>query len=296
MTEANRPHDIMEHVSYDAWDNPLYIKNAMLSDYAPTLRGLCHWHDDLEFVYMEQGYMSFNIDGETLLLDEGEGIFINSRHLHFVYSHDGSDCRMTTILLNPALLSASPLLERKYILALTEDANCSYMLLRQDDDTAPLIDMICSAYETYHRQNDGFEMELEILFYQMWLFLYRIKPTNGQTLAAYRQDLHCLKKILSYIDHHSAERLTMEKISSAGGISQSKCFNLFSRFIGQTPLTCLTLRRLRESQELLATTDLTVGQIAEQVGFSGSSYFSERFRQYYKCSPREYRRTNKGES
>lgn len=286
-------HNIMEHVDYDSWDMPLYIRNALLSEYAPSLHGLCHWHDDLEFVHIQQGHINVNIDGEILLLEEGEGIFINSRHLHFVCSHDASDCRMITILLNPALLSTSPQIERRYIRALTEADDCSYLLLRPYDDTAPLIRMILEAYQVYTSGEDGYELELEILFFRMLLFLYKIKPTNGAAPVFSRQDLCCLKEMLAYIDRHFPQPILLADISGAGRISQSKCFELFSRFIGQTPNTCLTMRRLKESQELLSHTDLTMGQIADRVGFSGSSYFAERFRQYFRCTPTEYRRIHK---
>lgn len=47
------------------------------------------------------------------------------------------------------------------------------------------------------------------------------------------------------------------------------------------------------SRHLLIHTDLTMGQIADRAGFSGSGYFAERFRQYFRCTPAEYRRIHK---
>ncbi|WP_322176028.1 helix-turn-helix transcriptional regulator [Acutalibacter caecimuris] len=47
--------------------------------------------------------------------------------------------------------------------------------------------------------------------------------------------------------------------------------------------------RLRNGLVLLRDTDLTVTEICFEAGFSGPSYFSERFRKAFGCSPLEFR-------
>ena len=54
--------------------------------------------------------------------------------------------------------------------------------------------------------------------------------------------------------------------------------------------TALEILRLEKGMELLRSTDLPVTEIAALCGYSGSSYFAERFRQIKGCTPMQYRR------
>lgn len=58
---------------------------------------------------------------------------------------------------------------------------------------------------------------------------------------------------------------------------------------GHSPIEYLLNKRLKEAEKLLGTTDLSITQIAEIVGFGSSSYFSQFFKKNKNMSPREYR-------
>ena len=52
-------------------------------------------------------------------------------------------------------------------------------------------------------------------------------------------------------------------------------------------------RRIEESKYLLMETDLSMSQIAQLLGFSSLSYFSQVFRRSQGVSPLEYRQGTK---
>jgi AraC-like DNA-binding protein len=53
-------------------------------------------------------------------------------------------------------------------------------------------------------------------------------------------------------------------------------------------------RRVEESKYLLAETDLSMSQIAQLLGFSSLSYFSQVFRRTQNVSPMDYRKNARG--
>jgi AraC-like DNA-binding protein len=55
-------------------------------------------------------------------------------------------------------------------------------------------------------------------------------------------------------------------------------------------LDYLTQIRLQEAQRLLRTTALSLSDISEMCGFSGSNYFGDVFRRYTGLSPSAYRK------
>jgi AraC-like DNA-binding protein len=56
-----------------------------------------------------------------------------------------------------------------------------------------------------------------------------------------------------------------------------------------SPTTFVADLRLEHAAALLATTDLTITEIAHRCGFSSQSYFTRRFREAHRAPPREFR-------
>ena len=70
-----------------AFTFPAYIKPGILSLYM-DYKAVSHWHDDLEFIVILEGKMSYEINGERIEISQGEGLFINSRQLHNGFSDE----------------------------------------------------------------------------------------------------------------------------------------------------------------------------------------------------------------
>ena len=77
-----------------------FTEHSLLSHY-PNMRAECHWHIDFEFTYIMRGHMWYFVNGETIRLDEGQGIFVNSRQLHYGFTKDNAECEFSCTLLNP---------------------------------------------------------------------------------------------------------------------------------------------------------------------------------------------------
>ena len=68
----------------------------------------------------------------------------------------------------------------------------------------------------------------------------------------------------------------------------------FKREFGISPINYMISKRIEESKYLLTETDLSMSQIAQLLGFSSLSYFSQVFRRTQEISPKEYRKNMKG--
>ena len=76
-------------------------------------------------------------------------------------------------------------------------------------------------------------------------------------------------------------------------ISKYHLSHTFQKEFHTSPISYLIARRIQESRFLLRETDHTLSQIAEILGFSSLSYFSQSFRRAEGMSPLEYRRMNR---
>ena len=99
QVELKNRNDRSENVSYDTPEFPVYVRRGMLSSY-PNFSAISHWHEDIEFIFVQSGHMEYNINGVTVRLNEGEGIFVNSRQLHYGFSKEFEECIFICILIH----------------------------------------------------------------------------------------------------------------------------------------------------------------------------------------------------
>lgn len=93
-----------------------------------------------------------------------------------------------------------------------------------------------------------------------------------------------------YIDNHFKENLTLDQLAQMVHISKYHLAHTFQEEFHISPISYLISRRIQESHFLLQETDHTISQIAQILGFSSLSYFSQSFRRLEGISPIEFRR------
>lgn len=96
-------------------------------------------------------------------------------------------------------------------------------------------------------------------------------------------------RALRYIWIHLAEPLSVRKVAEAVAVSRRKLERHFKEHLGRTVNEELNRKRIERGCELLRGTDLPVGEIARQVGFSSSAYFCVVFRKQTDTTPKQYR-------
>lgn len=96
-------------------------------------------------------------------------------------------------------------------------------------------------------------------------------------------------RVLNYIEKHYHESLTLEGIADSVSISKNYLCSLFKKEMGINLIRYLMVFRIEKAKALLLETGLKSYEIAEQIGFSGESYFSRSFKKVTGRSPAEYR-------
>lgn len=98
-----------------------------------------------------------------------------------------------------------------------------------------------------------------------------------------------LRQALLYMQEHLAEELDLVQLASKASLSLSQFKQLFRQQLGSNPGQYLTRLRMQHSRTLLLFSNLSVQQIALDVGYQSASAFSARFSQHFGQSPLQYR-------
>ncbi|MBQ2967025.1 MAG: helix-turn-helix transcriptional regulator [Clostridia bacterium] len=104
-----------------------------------------------------------------------------------------------------------------------------------------------------------------------------------------KMDSH-VQKAVSYIRTYYSQPLTVSRLATVAGMSESNFFRAFKKQTGVSPVTYLNDYRLVKASVLLEVTKMRVGEIALQVGFKEQYYFSRLFLRRFGVSPLKYRK------
>lgn len=98
-----------------------------------------------------------------------------------------------------------------------------------------------------------------------------------------------LNKALSYIHEHLQEDLRVPIIAKHTGINKTYLHLLFSQHLNETISSYINRKRLEKASFLLLNSDLSITDIAFQVGYNSRQHFSTTFSRYFGKSPQDYR-------
>ena len=123
----------------------------------------------------------------------------------------------------------------------------------------------------------------------------RIQKNNNQTEQK-KSDI-IQSQVIDYIRENYADyNLTLNNISVKFGFSPYYISKIFKQNTGETVVDFITRLRIEKAKIMLKNTDLTMSEIAEQLGMMDPSYFARRFRQHERMTPTDYRRIVRGNS
>lgn len=282
--------DGFERVQYAREDFAVFTCRGRLSAY-PNAHILPHWHDDFELICVREGCMRHTVNGEGLELREGQGVFVNSCQIHGMEPSGGGDCAFSSVLVHPGLLGANAHIREAFVRPIARSESFGRLVLRREEDWQREI-MDCAHAICALMAGDDPAAELEVMSfaYRISALITRHLPAPSPLAAQTDNRLLSLRRMMGFVQKHYREKISLQDIAAAGGVSVSACCVIFRKNIDQTPMGYLMRYRLEKGMEQLRNPNLTVTEIARAVGFGGASYFTECFRRHLQVTPLQYRK------
>jgi AraC family transcriptional regulator, melibiose operon regulatory protein len=282
--------DASEILHYNNPLVPLYIRKARISSY-PHLAALCHWHDDIEYIGMQKGTMAYNVNGKKVLIQEHDGLIVNSRQMHYGYSADGTDNEFYCIVFKPQLLTSCQELLHKYVDPVTERVSVPYYYLSAArKEQRKIIELFNRVFLLNETQKPGFELAVLSELQSFWADWYNLlQPDSGCSKTEIDKDVAIQKLMVRFVYDKYMSRITLDDIAAAGSVCRSSCCRIFRRYFNKTPNDFLNSYRLEVSMNLLLDATLSITDISYSCGFNSPSYYTEIFSQYKGCTPTEFR-------
>ena len=253
---------------------------------------LWHWHPEIELTWIVSGEMEYHVNDRQYILKEGEGLFGNSNTLHSGYMKDGKECTYLSVTFHPRFLYGyeNSILQTKYVDYITENEEWASLHLEKNiiwhQEILYWVKMI---YEMSQEPPVDFELQVHMQLLQIWQKLYQYFALLPEKEKKPRLHLQRLRDIVSYIQEHYAEEISLEEVAEQVNICKSECCRFFKKHMNMTIFDYILFLRIQKSLPLLKSGE-SVTEVAGRVGFSSPAYYGQIFKRYMKCTPREYKR------
>ncbi|MFA6816202.1 MAG: AraC family transcriptional regulator [Lentisphaeria bacterium] len=97
-----------------------------------------------------------------------------------------------------------------------------------------------------------------------------------------------LGQVISYINLNFRKKITLEEMIKNSGMSRSVFMRKFHQAVGVSPIKFLIQVRVNEACKLLQQSKMNISEIAYQVGFNDSNYFTRQFDKIVGTTPRAF--------
>lgn len=134
------------------------------------------------------------------------------------------------------------------------------------------------------QQSSDFRTELEILRGEFKKIATQVGERHTSHASSLQQEMQ------DYLDqNHSDSMLSIGSMAEHFGFSESYFSVLFKDLMGEPYSICLEKLRLNRAGELLKTTDISIEDVAQQVGYNNSTTFRRAFKRVKGISPAQFR-------
>jgi AraC family transcriptional regulator len=98
-----------------------------------------------------------------------------------------------------------------------------------------------------------------------------------------------MTQIVQYIREHLGDRIKLDDMARMAGLSPAHFVRKFRIKTGCSPHQWILEQRLSRAEELLKRTDLSITEIAYQIGFADQSHLTRLFRRSRGVTPHQFR-------
>lgn len=253
-----------------------------------------HRHNYVEVIYMCQGTTTHYIDGNKVVLEPGDLLFLNQNSEQEILPAGETDIAVNFIILPEffhmafSMMGAEDNALKEFLVGTLcgKNEQTSYLYFHVAD-VLPIQNLVENMVWTifYNMGNKRSCNQITMGLLLLQLLNYMDKMETGSS----RFNTELIGNVLNYIEEHYKDG----SLSELAGIMNYDVYWLsreIKKRTGKTYKELLQAKRMNQAVYLLANTRLPVADIIESVGYDNTSYFYRKFKERYGVSPKEYRR------
>ena len=277
----------------------MIIKTSPLRDFPVcVLRGVradvdYHRHTYYEFVYVYDGIVDHVLNGEHHILSAGNYFLLSPEDIHTYLSINNDPFRIVNFMFNPALIdpcfdlntSFNEIIKHSSIGVSHKKLVRSPLAEQFVDEDGSLRPLFINAMSEYKLKRPGYMSVIRSTAITGIIACLRNVYAEDQSTAKNT----FVTNIIKYVNENFAENVSLSSLCEQMGYNVQYVSRSFKEQTGMNFSAYLLKVRTQKACSLLLSTDMTVQQISNAVGYSNTAFFHKIFKKMMGETPSEFR-------
>lgn len=223
--------------------------------------------DYYDFTFVLDGHMIYRANNTKYVVSKNDAIFLPPGTFR---SREANSIPIRYVSFNFQVIPGISLPFREYM----------------PDCITPAIRKIISTFPQAHlsphfHSREKCAMLLNHILYEL-MDAEEVRPHNEH-----------IRKIISYIEEHIHQKITLSDVSSYVNLSKEYTSALFKKEMGMTLTDYINKEKLSIAKELIQGGQMMLTDVAAYVGFEDYNYFSHLFKEHFSTSPKRMEQLTK---
>ena len=245
---------------------------------------------EYEFVYIEKGSGTFFWGNTGINIKAGDFLFIDSFEEHSFRQDAKSEIlHCSRLIFDISALGNEDDSCRAFFMA---SKFCRFLQM-----PTWLLEHFTEASHDIHETQDLPGRDIILRSILLDVLSYAIKTNQYEMISdiafSGKRSLSAIENALVYIKENYVENLSLRVILQLTNYSKSQFIRLFKESTGMNVSEYINKYRIEKACLDLIYTNRNITEIATTSGFNNIQYFSRKFKEYMKCTPKQYQKKKK---
>jgi AraC-like DNA-binding protein len=255
-----------------------------------------HHHDFIELSLIAEGKGYHYIDNQMLEVQKGELFLIPIGTPH-VFRPSSPDKSSPLVVYN-CIFDLTALDRLKDWIPDNSELHHFFYSPQQlerrwfsySDKREQFLSLLHQAYTEFSERHTGYQTMVTAILLQILQLIHRVQSEPKILDESSSPCIVKMEDALYFIEQHYSDKITLKSIADLSYMSVGHFQNQFKKATGVTFNHYVQNVRIQKCCQLLKTTDKSVQQSANEVGYSDMKFFHSLFRKITGNSPQQYRR------
>lgn len=259
-----------------------------------------HWHDYIQIWYVAEGSLRHTINGMLYIQNAGSVVAVPPYATHNIDTRDSKTTpRFAMISFTDKFMTDNGYNFFSYIgkYAHFEGRKLPVFRVFSNDECSIADDIINDIHVEFSNKKKMSYPKLSSLLANFLALMTadseKCDPSRIRHIAARAEDV---TRAIRYMSEHYAEKITLDKLCDIAHMSRRFLTKNFHEVTGKTAFEILGAIRINNATASLLYSDLTLSEIAANVGFTTKNRLWNEFVKRFGISPIEYRNMMQKES
>lgn len=253
-----------------------------------------HFHNQYEIFYLIEGERQFFFNNRSYLVKGGDLILVDENIIHMTKDHLIPEIGHDRIILYVDRGKMQELEKKFPHLNLVDFFHAHYGVFHLSaKQQSAFIDFYVRLMKEFEQKKRNYKavIDMEIMLYFIEFMRENHVPAREDAMNAGNAKYQHVYDAADYISKHYTQSISLDTLASRFYISKYYLCRTFKEITDYSVNEYVNIHRIQHAKRLLEETDLSISEIAHQMGYESITYFEKVFKTYMTISPLKYRKT-----